>query len=154
MSKRQSKAAVAALLVALAAASCKGRSAGPDAGKVVVKYRYAPAAITAHNPQPEFRCVAFRIDVANTGYERVEFDRESFSNEANGKVYPAAPDSRCAAGTPPAPAALKSGESWRGIVAFEQPVFSLDSRILLKPRSVKGLPFGADPRIEYSIAPN
>ncbi|MBI5527682.1 MAG: hypothetical protein HY897_15220 [Deltaproteobacteria bacterium] len=147
-------ASLAILCVAAAAASCKGRTPHAAGGKVAVKYRYVPGAVTTNNPQKEFRCVAFRIDVSNHGLERVEFDRASFSNEADGKIHPAAPQERCSAGAPPAAASLKNGESWRGVVAFEQPMFTLISRIVLRPRAVKGLPWGADPQIEYSLSPD
>jgi len=140
--------------IVAAAVSCKGRATHSTGRKITVKYRYTPGAITVNNPQKESRCVVFRIEVSNLGYERVEFDRTSFSNEAEGKVLAPADPSRCSAAPAPVPAALKSGESWRGVIAFEQPIFALDSRVILKPGSVKGLPWGADPQIEYSISPD
>lgn len=145
-----------ALVAALAAGgpACSRPAADPRARHVLVQHRLAPGAITKASPQKEFRCVAYTVEVANHGYERIEFDRGSFSLDVEGKAHPAAAPSACETAVAVTPAKLDDGKSWKAVVAFEQPAFTLDARVLFTPAAVKdGLLGNATaPKIEYRIS--
>jgi hypothetical protein len=144
----------AALAVAAGGPSCTKPSVDPRTRHVLVKHRLAPGAITKASPQKEFRCVAYTVEVTNNGYEKIEFDRGSFFLQVEGKTRPSAARSSCETAGAVPPAKLDDGKSWKAVVAFEQPVFTLDARVLLKPAAVKdGLLGNATaPKIEYRIS--
>lgn len=144
----------AALAVCAGGHSCSKPPADPLKRHVLVKHRFAPGGITKASPRKEFRCVAYSVEIVNHGYERIEFDRGSFSLEAGGKTHPAAAQTSCETAGAVVPAKLDDGQSWEAVVAFEQPAFTVDARIVLKPAAVKDGLLGnaASPRIEYRIS--
>jgi hypothetical protein len=144
----------AALLLGAGFFSCTKSTSDPLKRHALVKYRLAPGAVAKASPQKEFRCVAYTIEVSNRGYERIEFDRGSFVLEIEGKEYPPAAPAACEIAGVAAPAKLDDGVSWKATVAFEQPIFTVDARVLFKPRPVKAglLGSAAAPKIEYRIS--
>jgi len=147
--------AAAVALCAAGAPACSKRPTGPPTRSILVKYRFAPGAVTKAQPKKEFRCVAYRVEVTNRGYERVEFDRDSFTLDVEGKTYLAADTLACPTTEPADPARLGDGRAWKGTVTFEQPSFTLDARVLLKPVLVKGGGLSglvSAPVIDYQIS--
>ena len=147
-------ALAAALAVAAGGPACTKTSPDPLKRHVAVSHRLAPGGITKASPQKEFRCVAYTVEILNHGYGRIEFDRGSFSLEAEGKTQPAAAPSACETAGAITPAKLNDGQSWKAVIAFEQPIYALDARVLFKPAAVDDGLLGSStaPRIEYRIA--
>ena len=133
--------------------ACK-KATDPLTRKIAVRYTFAAGGITAATPRPEFRCVAYKVEVTNKGYDRVELDWGSFTLEVEGKPVTPAEGDRCRTVDAPTRAKLADGQSWRATIPFEQPLFDLEARILFSPKDVNdGLAGRAVPKIDYVIAP-